>query len=70
MITVREMAERAREASRQLGQASAAQKNAALLAMADAICRAESEILRANSEDIVTGRARGMSEAVQSRRKG
>ncbi len=66
-MTVRGMAIRAREASRQLGQASAAQKNAALLAMAEALCVGQAEILWANAEDTDAAREGGMSEPMLDR---
>jgi glutamate-5-semialdehyde dehydrogenase len=67
MTTVREMAEGAREAARALGQASAADKNHALNAMADAICAEQAAILAANAEDTSAARERGTSEAMVDR---
>nr|WP_297527592.1 glutamate-5-semialdehyde dehydrogenase [Thiohalobacter sp.] len=59
--------ERARAASRRMGVASTAAKNAALLAMADAI-EADAERLKVeNARDLEAGRARGLDEALLDR---
>ncbi len=59
--------ERARAASRRMGVASTAAKNAALLAMADAI-EADAEWLKVeNARDLEAGRARGLDEALLDR---
>jgi len=59
--------ERARAASRRMGVASTAAKNAALLAMAEAI-EADAERLKAeNARDLEAGRARGLDEALLDR---
>jgi len=64
---VAELAGAAREASRQLGLLSRADKDAALRAMADALDSASSEIIVANDLDIVRGRAKGLTEGLLDR---
>jgi glutamate-5-semialdehyde dehydrogenase len=54
-----EAAERAREAGHELALATRAQKDAALLAMADALLAREAEILAANAEDVARAEADG-----------
>src|SRR4051812_33201799 len=49
---VHEVAERAREASYALAVATRPQKDAALLAMADALASAADDILAANADDV------------------
>jgi glutamate-5-semialdehyde dehydrogenase len=56
---VLEVAERAREAGHALALATRAQKDAALLAMADALLDREAEILAANAEDVARAEADG-----------
>ena len=57
----------ARNASRQLAQASTAQKNAALLAIADAIRREKAALVAANQEDLAAARANGLEAAMLDR---
>jgi glutamate-5-semialdehyde dehydrogenase len=57
----------ARAASRQLAQASTAQKNAALLAIADAIRREKAALIAANQEDLAAARANGLEAAMLDR---
>jgi glutamate-5-semialdehyde dehydrogenase len=57
----------AREAARVLAQATTAQKNSALRAIADAIMRNESRILPANQLDLANGRENDMAEGLQDR---
>jgi glutamate-5-semialdehyde dehydrogenase len=57
--SVADAAERARRASRGLALATRAQKDRALQAMADALGRAEGEILEANAEDVARAEAGG-----------
>jgi glutamate-5-semialdehyde dehydrogenase len=64
---VEEKARRAKDASRLLGRASSKEKDAALLAIADALRRREAEILQANSLDMDRGREKGLSEALLDR---
>jgi glutamate-5-semialdehyde dehydrogenase len=54
-----EAAERAREAGHELALATRARKDAALLAMADALLAREAEILAANAEDVARAEADG-----------
>ena len=58
---------RARAASRQLAQLPAAQKNRALLAMADEIAARTATILAANEQDLAHARAHGLSSAMIDR---
>ena len=57
----------ARAASRQLAVLSTARKNAALLAIADALEAQAATVLAANAQDIAAGRAKGLSEALLDR---
>ncbi len=57
----------AKEASYRLAQASTAEKNQALLAMADALEAATAEILAANAEDMERARANGRPQAFLDR---
>jgi glutamate-5-semialdehyde dehydrogenase len=59
----RQIAERARSASRELATLSAASKNAWLLRGADAIDQAVAEILEANQRDVVAAPEYGLSDA-------
>jgi glutamate-5-semialdehyde dehydrogenase len=58
---------RARAASRVLGRASTQQRNAGVLAMADAILAAEREILEANAADLAAAADKGISGAMLER---
>ncbi len=60
---------KARAASRPLAIASTEQKNAALVAMADAILRNEKAILEANAIDVANGEESGLSPAMMDRLK-
>ncbi|MEI8144550.1 MAG: glutamate-5-semialdehyde dehydrogenase [Alphaproteobacteria bacterium] len=62
-----EIGRRAKASARRLGLATAAEKNAALNAIADAIQAAEAQILAANAEDVADGRRDGMSAAFLDR---
>jgi glutamate-5-semialdehyde dehydrogenase len=66
-VTVRELAEAARAASWELGQATRARKDAGLQAMADAVSKAESAILEANASDVDRAEASGTSAALIDR---
>ena len=46
---------------------SRAEKDAALLQLADAVDAAAPSVIAANAEDLERGRARGMSESLQDR---
>src|SRR5665647_3630809 len=54
----------ARLASRRLGLLTRADKDQALLGMADALDSASAEIIAANDEDIARGRAEGLAEGL------
>ena len=64
---VRELATRSRAAARQLALLTRAEKDAALLALADALDTAVPRIVAANAEDIARGQAGGMTESLQDR---
>ncbi|WP_286916141.1 MULTISPECIES: glutamate-5-semialdehyde dehydrogenase [Pseudomonas] len=57
----------AREASRVIGRASAAQKNRALQAAASALDSARAELVAANEQDLASGRANGLDAAMLER---
>ncbi len=61
------LGQRARAASRALARASAAQKNAALHAIADGLERSQARILAANALDVADGEAAGLSPALLDR---
>ncbi len=65
--TVREMGAQARTAAHALARLSAEQKNAILLAMADALVAREAEILAANALDLAAAGEAGLSAAMQDR---
>ncbi len=67
MSAVLEAAGRAREAAVELGCATRAVKDAALLAMADALVDAAPELIAANERDLVAAREAGMAPAQQDR---
>lgn len=64
---VREIARRAKVASRSLATANRATKDAALGAMADALVAHADRIVAANAEDVERGRANGMSPGLLDR---
>ena len=66
-MTLQEMGQRAREAARRLATAGTAEKNAALIAMADALLAHTATILAANEKDVDTARQNGMREAMIDR---
>ncbi|OQS40038.1 glutamate-5-semialdehyde dehydrogenase [Chromobacterium haemolyticum] len=57
----------ARKASRELARADTAQKNRALLAMADAILRDQAKLLAANAQDMDAARKAGLEPALLER---
>ncbi len=61
------LAESARKAGRVLAHATRAQKDNAIEAIASALLARESEILAANSEDVIRSRAEGISESLIDR---
>ena len=67
MTDLNHMGQAARAASRQLAVLSTARKNAALLAIADALEAQAATVLAANAQDIAAGRAKGLSEALLDR---
>lgn len=66
-MSVNEQAHRARAAANELATAKRAVKDAALLAMADALVARSSEILEANEADLAAGRSAGLSAALLDR---
>ncbi len=64
---VREIAQRAKTASRALATATRSTKDAALHAMADAVLAATDEILTANEQDVAAGRTAGLSAGLLDR---
>ncbi|GAB6042176.1 glutamate-5-semialdehyde dehydrogenase [Endothiovibrio diazotrophicus] len=58
---------KARQASRAIGRADTGTKNAALLAMAEAIERDEAKLLEANAKDMAAGRESGLDAALLDR---
>ncbi|MCB0916555.1 MAG: glutamate-5-semialdehyde dehydrogenase [Actinobacteria bacterium] len=64
---VREVARRAREAAGVLATLTRASKDAALLAIADALEAATAEIVEVNADDVERARAAGTSEALVDR---
>src|SRR5262245_48093096 len=62
-----EIGRKARAASRPLAVATTASKNAALLAMAEAIVRNEKAILDANAIDVANGEESGLSASSMDR---
>lgn len=66
-MKTKELAIHAKKASRRLAGASAAEKNRALMAMADALERRMAEILVENAEDVAEGRKKGLSPALIDR---
>ena len=62
-----EMAERARTAACELARLTAGEKNAALVAMADALVAHRDEIAEANAADVVQAREAGLSPAMVDR---
>ena len=67
MTDLNHMGQAARAASRQLAVLTTAKKNAALLAIADALEAQVATVLAANAQDIAAGRAKGLSEALLDR---
>lgn len=62
-----ELASRAKTASRVLARAKSAEKDHALLGMAEAIERRSEEILAENAQDVEEGRGKGLSPALVDR---
>jgi glutamate-5-semialdehyde dehydrogenase len=66
-MTVQEQAKRAREAATMLATASRADKDAALLAMADALASRTPEILEANADDVAAARTASTPDHIVDR---
>jgi glutamate-5-semialdehyde dehydrogenase len=66
-VTVQEQAQKARTAALALSSATRAAKDAALLAIADALAKAETVILEANDRDVARAEANGTSAALIDR---
>jgi len=64
-----QLAQQAKAASRQLATLSTAEKNACLLAMADALEQNQSAVLEANAQDMEAAAAAGLSAAMLDRLK-
>lgn len=64
---MKRIAIQAKEASRSIAYMDTQQKNLCLLAMADALLKAEKEILEANSKDMELSRQKGLSSAMLDR---
>jgi len=62
-----QLAQRAQDAAAQLSSISGAQRDAALLAMADAIEAARDELKTANAKDLAAGKENGLSQAMLDR---
>ena len=69
MYSIPDMAKQAREAALQLAAASLAQRNSALLSIADKIEKNQERILEANRQDVQTAAAEGLSAPLLSRLK-
>ena len=61
------LGQRAKAAARQLSATSTAQKNQALLAMADRLLGEQARVLAANARDMAEGKAKGLSAALLDR---
>src|SRR5690606_19894738 len=62
-----QLGRQARAAARAIARADTAQKNAALLLIADAIDAHREQIARANEEDLAAGRLKGLDSAMLDR---
>ncbi|GIF65734.1 gamma-glutamyl phosphate reductase [Asanoa ishikariensis] len=66
-MSVREQAEQARVAAVTLAATPRAEKDRALLGMADALVARSPEVIEANAADLAAGRAAGLSDAILDR---
>jgi len=66
-LNIKELASKAKEASYRLQGADAAEKNRALLSIADALERRTGEILAENAQDVAEGRSVGLPPALLDR---
>lgn len=64
---MQDVGQRARVASRLMARASTSEKNAALLAIADALQASRADVLAANAKDVEAGRANGLDAALLDR---
>jgi len=64
---MRQLGRQARQASRQIAKASTAQKNAALMAIAEAIDTNRDQLLQANEQDMQAGRDKDLDTALLDR---
>jgi len=64
---MRELGVRARKASREMARANTGQKNAALVAIADALLGSRASLLAANQQDMDAGRKNGLDAALLDR---
>ncbi|MTH99229.1 glutamate-5-semialdehyde dehydrogenase [Roseibium sp. RKSG952] len=62
-----DLGKRAKEASKDLGFATAERKHAALIAAADAVWKNRAKIIEANQKDLEFGREKGLSPAMMDR---
>jgi len=62
-----DLGSRARAAAREISSATTAQKNAALLSIADAINEGRKSLLESNKEDLIEGEKKGLDAALQDR---
>jgi glutamate-5-semialdehyde dehydrogenase len=67
LAKITELAMAAKRASRRLALMTAAEKNRALIAMAEALQRRSAEILVENAEDVEEGRKKGLSKSMIDR---
>ena len=58
---------RAKNASHQLGFASAERKHAALIGAAENVWKQRNQIIEANAKDLVFGREKGLTDAMMDR---
>lgn len=66
-MSVLELGKRAKTASRKLAQVSSHQKEQVLLILASLLLESQNEILAANSQDLLTGKEKGMTAALLDR---
>ena len=64
---ITDLGSRARAAAREISSATTAQKNAALLSIADAINEGRKSLLESNKEDLIEGEKKGLDAALQDR---
>ena len=64
---ITDLGSRARAAAREISSATTAQKNAALLSIADAINEGRKSLLESNKEDLIEGEKKGLDGALQDR---